>query len=448
MSERTLIQLTDAVPDGPFRFDAPINLAIREGETLILTGPNGSGKTTLANMLRGATRLSQGSRHTAADIRIEYVAFHDQYTSSVDTGASAYQMRWNQGAMDEDFEPRVKDVLSTLPDNADLIDTADLMDRTIVSLSSGEWRRLQLARVLARKPNVLIMDNPYLGLDHAGRRVVANMLEQLTARHPMALVLITSRTKTKTKTNQPLRPNGHLPSSEGRSLGETETGTSIVVDARNITIRYGSRTILRDFNLTIREGEHWALKGPNGSGKSTLLSLICADNPQGYACDITLFGRHRGTGESIWDIKKHIGFVSPEMYRAYRRNLPVKVIVASGLHDTTGLFRQPTADDIQQVSQWMERFAISEWADRSYLTLSGGEQRWVLLCRAFVKNPQLLILDEPYHALDNHYRQMANDIICDYCSQRKRTLIMVSHYDEDFPPIIDHWVEIEGDRRR
>ncbi|MBO4730829.1 MAG: ATP-binding cassette domain-containing protein [Bacteroidaceae bacterium] len=434
MSERTLIQLTDAVPDGPFRFAAPINLTISEGETLILTGPNGSGKTTLANMLRGATRLSQGSRHTAANIRIEYVAFHDQYTSSVDTGASAYQMRWNQGAMDEDFEPRVRDVLSLLPASADLIDTADLMDRTIVSLSSGEWRRLQLARVLAKEPQVLIIDNPYIGLDHAGRRVVADMLQQLTARRPMALVLITSR-------EDGLHEQKEV-YTEPSPYQETRGGLPIL-EARNITVRYGRRTILKDFSLNIREGEHWALKGPNGSGKSTLLSLICADNPQGYACDITLFGRRRGTGESIWEIKKNIGFVSPEMYRAYRRNLPVKVIVASGLHDTTGLFRQPTADDIQQVSQWMERFGISSWADRSYMTLSGGEQRWVLLCRAFVKNPQLLILDEPYHALDNHYRQMATSIICDYCSQPRHTLIMVSHYDEDFPPIIDHCIELK-----
>ncbi|MBQ7742394.1 MAG: ATP-binding cassette domain-containing protein [Bacteroidaceae bacterium] len=432
MSERTLIQLIDAVPDGPFHFAAPTNLTITEGETLILTGPNGSGKTTLANMLRGATRLSQGSRHTAANIRIEYVAFHDQYTSSVDTGASAYQMRWNQGAMDEDFEPRVRDVLGTLPASADLIDTADLMDRTIVSLSSGEWRRLQLVRVLAKEPQVLIIDNPFIGLDHAGRRVVADMLEQMTARRRMALVLITSREVVR------LRVNG----SGLRVKGAGLTGHPIL-EARNITVRYGRRTILKDFSLTIREGEHWALKGPNGSGKSTLLSLICADNPQGYACDITLFGRRRGTGESIWEIKKNIGFVSPEMYRAYRRNLPVKVIVASGLHDTTGLFRQPTADDIRQVSQWMERFGISGWADRSYMALSGGEQRWVLLCRAFVKNPQLLILDEPYHALDNHYRQQATQIICDYCSQPRRTLIMVSHYDEDFPPIIDHSVELK-----
>lgn len=433
MSEQTLIQLEGAVPDGAFRFAAPIDLTIREGERVIVSGPNGSGKTTLANMLRGAVRLSQGSRFTAPGLRIEYVAFHDQYTSSVDTGSSAYQMRWNQGAMDEEFEPRVRDMLGTLPASTALIATADLMDRTIVSLSSGEWRRLQLVRVMAKEPHVLIIDNPFIGLDHAGRRVVADMLERLTGSRRMALVLITSREEEEETANPKHIGNSDRP-----------TNSPIVMEARNISVRYGQRTILKDFSLTIREGEHWALKGPNGSGKSTLLSLICADNPQGYACDITLFGRRRGTGESIWEIKKNIGFVSPEMYRAYRRNLPVKVIVASGLHDTTGLFRQPAADDIQRVSQWMERFGISDWAERSYLTLSGGEQRWVLLCRAFVKDPLLLILDEPYHGLDSHYRKQATQIICDYCSQPRRTLIMVSHYDQDFPPIIDHSIELKG----
>lgn len=114
-----------------------------------------------------------------------------------------------------------------------------------------------------------------------------------------------------------------------------------VVRLNKVSIRYGDRTILKELDWTVMRGQKWALSGENGAGKSTLLSLVCADNPQSYACDISLFGRKRGTGESIWEIKKHIGYVSPEMHRAYLKNLPAIEIVASGLHDSIGLYKRP-----------------------------------------------------------------------------------------------------------
>lgn len=453
MQDNPIIQLQDVVPQCAYRFPEPINLSLLRGEQWIVYGPNGSGKTFLVNTMRSAYTLKGGSvryafqnqRSQAVSDNICYVTFHDQYSQSVDTGSSAYQMRWNQGAMDEQFEPRVGDVLKKSPamgeeeykNLLDELEISDMLGRTIVSLSSGEFRRFQLAKVLMKCPTVLIIDNPFIGLDNEGRKMVSQLLERLTHDGRLTLVMVLSR--------WPRESEGFthvVEVDEGRIVKKAIKPAPIVMEARNITIRYGQRTILRNFSITIREGEHWALKGRNGSGKSTLLSLICADNPQGYACDITLFGRPRGSGESIWDIKKNIGYVSPEMFRAYRRNLPVKTIVASGLHDTTGLFRQPKEEEFQQIQEWMERFHIAGWAERSYLTLSSGEQRLVLLCRAFVKNPPLLILDEPFHGLDERLRLLALDIITKYCSQPRKTLIMVSHYDEDFPPIIDHSITL------
>ena len=166
-----------------------------------------------------------------------------------------------------------------------------------------------------------------------------------------------------------------------------------VLRLKGVTIRYGDRTILRNLDWEVRQGEHWALTGDNGSGKSTLLSLICADNPQGYACDIELFGRRRGTGESIWDIKRNIGYVSPEMHRSYYRNIPALDIVASGLFDTVGLCRRPDESGRAQCLEWMERFGITSLAQRNFLALSSGEQRMCLVARAFVKNPPLLVLE-------------------------------------------------------
>ena len=125
---------------------------------------------------------------------------------------------------------------------------------------------------------------------------------------------------------------------------DNEYHTNEVVRMNNVCIRYGERTILKDLNWTVMNGQRWALKGQNGAGKSTLLSLVCADNPQSYACDIVLFDHKRGSGETIWDIKKHIGYVSPEMHRSYKRNLPAIRIVASGLMDSIGLYAVPNAE--------------------------------------------------------------------------------------------------------
>ena len=173
-----------------------------------------------------------------------------------------------------------------------------------------------------------------------------------------------------------------------------QTNTPIL-DFRKVTIRYGERTILKDLDWEVKYGERWSLSGDNGSGKSTLLSLVCADNPQAYACDIRLFGNKRGTGESIWDIKKHIGYVSPEMHRAYLKDLPAIDIVASGLHDSVGLYVKPKPNQFSTCEFWMDIFGIRGLKDKTFLKLSSGEQRLVLLARAFVKDPELLILDEP-----------------------------------------------------
>jgi molybdate transport system ATP-binding protein len=224
---------------------------------------------------------------------------------------------------------------------------------------------------------------------------------------------------------------------------ESEYHAEEVVRLRNVSIRYGTRTILRNLDWVVRNGERWALSGNNGSGKSTLLSLICADNPQGYASDITLFDIPRGSGETIWDIKRHIGYVSPEMHRAYRKDLPAIQVVASGLKDSVGLYARPTEEEYETCRWWMELFGIGHLHTRSFLSLSSGEQRLVLLARAFVKDPELLILDEPLHGLDDSNRQLVKEIIEVFCKRRNKTLIMVTHYQEELPPCIDKQLKLK-----
>ena len=210
-------------------------------------------------------------------------------------------------------------------------------------------------------------------------------------------------------------------------------GSKVVIQMKDIVKKFGDFTANDHINLTVHKGEVHAILGENGAGKSTLLSLVCADNPQSYACDISLFGRKRGSGESIWEIKKHIGYVSPEMHRAYLKNLPAIDIVASGLHDSIGLYKKPRPEDRDTCLWWMDIFGIADLADSNFLQLSSGEQRMVLLARAFVKDPELLILDEPLHGLDMVNRRLVKDVIEAFCQLKYKSIIMVTHYQEELP---------------
>ena len=217
------------------------------------------------------------------------------------------------------------------------------------------------------------------------------------------------------------------------------TDSPEVISFHDVSIRYDERTILKNLDWSVRQGEHWALSGQNGAGKSTLLSLVCSDNPQRYACDIRLFGHQLGGGGlSIWDLKRRIGYVSPEMHRSYHRNLPALHVVASGLKDTVGLYVRPTEAERQQCLWWMRLFGVDHLADRSFLQLSSGEQRLLLVVRAFVKDPDLLILDEPLHGLDDRGRRLVLSLIEAFCARPDKTLIFVSHYREEWPQCIDH----------
>ena len=209
-----------------------------------------------------------------------------------------------------------------------------------------------------------------------------------------------------------------------------------ILSINGMSKSFGRNKVLKHISLNVKPGSIMGLMGENGAGKSTLLSLVCADNPQSYACDISLFGRKRGTGESIWEIKKHIGYVSPEMHRAYLKNLPAIEIVASGLHDSIGLYRRPQPEQMDICEWWMDVFGIAALKDKAFLQLSSGEQRLALLARAFVKDPELLILDEPLHGLDTYNRRRVKKVIEAFCQRKDKTMIMVTHYESELPGTI------------
>ena len=422
---------------------------MERAKTIVVVGANASGKTMLTDRWR---------RQWASQ-RVRYIAFDDAYGPATDR-AFYLQQRWNQHDIDPET-PTVGELLEhtfllTGPDDTrrrgmqhelyGLFGLEPLLDKYIILLSSGELRKYQLAKTLLAEPTTLIIDNPFIGLDSNMRNVVRNLLATLPAQRGITLYLVLARKEEIPSfadevigmEEQKQADNWPLPLVPGDRTNNDETDNAPVVDINDITVRYGERIILRNLSWRVMSGERWALTGENGSGKTTLLSLICADNPQAYACDISLFGLRRGSGETVWDIKRRIGYVSPEIHRSYRRAIPALHVVASGLKDTVGLYVRPTIDEREVCRRWMDVFRVGHLAERLFTTLSSGEQRLVLLARAFVKEPQLLVLDEPLHGLDDNNRQYVLRIIETYCQQPGKTLIMVSHYEDELPACINN----------
>ena len=424
-----------------------------------IIGGNASGKTQYVDKMR---------KQMASD-KVRYVSFRDSYGVATDQ-AYYLQLRWNRHDIDAET-PNTGQLLEhtfllTGPDTQErrqwqhhlyeLFNMKPLLDKYIITLSSGELRKFQLAKTLMTQPTTLILDNPFIGLDSEARGQLRNLLQLLADERQLEVYLVVSRREDVPDYVTDIISIGELPEREGPGLSEEKRQAILnlpykekeyhadeVVSMRQVSIRYGDRTILSELDWRVMNGERWVLSGQNGSGKSPLLSLVCADNPQGYACDISLFGHQRGSGESIWEIKRHIGYVSPEMHRSYHRDIPALRIVASGLKDTVGLYVQSTEEEREVCRWWMRIFGIEHLADRSFLQMSSGEQRLVLLARAFVKDPELLILDEPLHGLDNANRRLAKDIIETFCERKNKTLIFVSHYKEERPACIDHEIYLQ-----
>lgn len=410
----------------------------------------------------GKTRHIEQMRRLMASDSVRYIAFSDSYGAATDR-AYYLQLRWNQHDIDKET-PLVGDQLEHVfnltgedtPERRQLQNHLyhlfcfhEQLNKYVITLSSGELRKFQLIKTLLSAPSTLILDNPFIGLDAATRQQLNELLYQLAHERHITIYLIVARqqdipdyvdqciwTTPKDTFSAVQRPLDEACRLELLSLptSQEEKELNEIVSFHDVTIRYGQRTILHHLNWTIRRGDCWALTGENGSGKSALLSLICADNPQAYACDIRLFGKQRGSGESIWQIKKRIGYVSPEMHRSYQHNITAIQVVGSGLKDTVGLYTRLNDTDRQRCRWWMHLFGVDTLEQRPFLSLSSGEQRMILLARAFVKDPELLILDEPLHGLDAPNSQLARDIIQTYSQRPNKTIIMVTHYEEELPP--------------
>ena len=450
---------------GKVTLNNPFLSGIPAGITTVV-GRNGSGKTTLGTILEKG-RYAYGNRLGFSDSikKVKMITFTDIHAlTGIDV--QSYSQRLESTA--NDYVPTVKEIFKDKINTKKWSDISTdfalsgVENKKINYLSSGELRKVLIINSLLDEPDLLILDNPYIGLDAASRaefdiaiqRLKANGISvifllcdykdiplytdslinisnntigsPLTDREKIAVLIKEESNKDYSTFDIALPPISPL----------SKPNANITFSIRNGHARYGEKQIFNNLNWEIKRGECWALTGPNGSGKSLLLSMVCADNPQGYANDIILFDRKRGSGESIWDIKDAIGYVCPEMQLYFRSNDNVKEIVVQGLRNSLNRYKPSTPEERDIASVWMRLLGISEIETKKFNELSSGEQRIVLLARALIKQPDLLVLDEPLHGLDAEHKASILRIISALTERNGLSLIYVSHYDNEIPDCV------------
>lgn len=448
-----------------------VSFRIEDQENWAITGDSGSGKSILAKAInhqiffRGKVNFISKDRKMLSP-HIVLIEQQHEFKNNSNVSNFYYQQRFN--SCDSDDALTLEEELTKFSKGIsypfiELLGLQPLLQKPLIQLSNGENKRLQLAKALMQEPELLILDNPFTGLDIKGRGLLKDIIQQLIEKG-IRIILIAPLSEIPEYFDKivvlkqgkldgifsvgdltfPVTP---LKSSkEILSQNQVDTIRKVyalqtfpfneVVRMERVNIAYNGKSILSDINWIITKGERWAVAGPNGAGKSTLLSLITADNPQAYANDIWLFERKRGSGESIWDIKKNIGYISPELHLYFEKGISVLDAVASGFFDTIGLFRRPTTEQLEKISTWLNILGIANQATRMMHQLSLGQQRLVMLARALVKTPPLLILDEPTQGLDVNQTNNFKSVIEAICLVTDVTLIYVSHYQEDIPSVV------------
>jgi molybdate transport system ATP-binding protein len=459
-------------------------LDIQSGDSWAFVGANGSGKSALARALAGELTLLKGERHSEFR-RVVRISFEQLQKLVSD--------EWQRNntdllSVDEDDTGRTtaEIIQEELNDPARCTQLAEqfgiapLLTRRFKYLSTGETRKTLLCRALMAQPDLLILDEPFDGLDVNSRAQLAALLGELS-QQGYTLVLVLNRfdeipgfieqvgvLADCTLTSQGPREQvmadalvaqlAHSENLNGLTLPETEDPTQVIrlpddrplIVLRDGVVSYNDRPILNQLSWQVNPGEHWQIVGPNGAGKSTLLSLITGDHPQGYSNDLTLFGRRRGSGETIWDIKRHIGYVSSSLHLDYRVSSSVRNVILSGFFDSIGIYQAVSDRQHQLTSQWLALLGLGAMGDAPFHSLSWGQQRLALIARALVKHPALLILDEPLQGLDPLNRQLVRRFVDVLIQQGSTQLLFVSHHAEDAPQCITHRFSFipEGDGYR
>jgi molybdate transport system ATP-binding protein len=481
LKAETIVRLSDATLRLQDRWLlAGTSWRVNRGEHWAVLGPNGAGKTTLVRCLAGEIPVVQGEIHPAAPELLRRqaarVSFEQQRGFSV---RSEQEDEYRHFSGKAGGGLRVGELLR-LPAGAPrgaagnvpaALQVEDLLERRVLELSSGELRRFQIALALAAATPLLILDEPFEGLDPSFREALARIIGALMTPE-RAVVLVAHRRheilpeithvlgvkdgrvvfqgpREDALSRERLEALFAPPPAAGARPPLPAKGLKIpepagaLIELRDVTVAYGGRVVFKNLNWTVRPGEHWAISGPNGSGKTTLLRLIAGEHPQAYANRVSVFGKRRGEGESLAELRARIGIVSPELQVRYRKRVTAFETVVSGFFGSVGLYRRPSPQQADTAARWMECFGIASLSGRFFDHLSHGEQRLALLARAMVKSPPLLILDEPCQGLDRLQRRLILATVDQIVAAGSTTILYVSHHAGEVPAAITHRLTLE-----
>jgi molybdate transport system ATP-binding protein len=476
-----------------------LNFTVYKGQHYALVGESGSGKSALLQTIAGRFNVTGGNidyhffdeflersgndglHHTYHQL-IALVETRHHFKNLSNTTDFYYQQRYNSS--DSEDALTVNEYLegiTTAPGNKPywdpekviaLLKLGDLRGKQLIKLSNGETKRLLLAAALLKNPVLLLLDNPLVGLDAQTRAGFDSILDEIMA-SGITVIMATSPNEIPTIiTNVVILKNGTI----DQNILKKQFKSTLVIDNRKdnidndelnallsassdkakyqfiinmnyVHVQYGDKVILDQVNWQVLPGERWALLGPNGAGKSTLLSLVNGDNPQAYANHIILFDKKRGTGESIWDIKSKIGFVSPELHQYFPTDNSCLQVIESGYYDTLGLFRPSSKSRAETALRWMKALEIEKYARVLLKNIPASAQRLCLLARALIKNPDLLIFDEPCQGLDAHQQHHFKTLVDTICRLSNVTLIYVTHYQLEIPESVTKVLQLEKGRQ-
>ena len=502
MDSQTIVNLENVrIQDTKETKIASLSWQMNAGEAWLVIGANGGGKADFLDGLAGTKQILRNKDNSIVNVfdgSAEVVSLEraarlieeereldeSEYMDKIDEGRTGRRFICEVlGGPDARHRnlplPAIADRLETLPE-VKLCGIEKILDRGLKFMSTGEIRRTLLCRALLSKKKLLILSDPFAGLDIQSRTILLDFFKTIVRHHangPTGTSVIMAMERyheipdtitnvlefknkevsfcgTKTDYEKLLaeRSKKEAAEKEAKRLAfindlktiqieyAKTTGKDPVSDAgadgrgsliqmTDVNVGWDDHQVLHSFNWTVNPQEHWLIRGPNGSGKTTLLELITGDNHQVFCNDVRLFGRRRGTGESIWDIKKNLGIVSYRLHVEYRMvgGTDLEGVIISGFHDSIGLYEQKSDVERSLARKWLELGGFLDRANDNFNSLSYGEQRAILILRAAVKQPKILILDEPCHGLDENYRANILSLLETVASTGTTTLLHVTH---------------------